>query len=822
MPKTLFLASACAALLLAAWLAFAPAGDSSDANELVPTAELQSAEGIELPVAPNTAAQAERLHTAQEDDRIDAEGPASTTCAPLFRPGDLWVRWIDREGRPAPAPRAMLTSLERAEDLVLEEDLVPEAVISRAEEIASGEALGQAEGEAEMHELALEPTEVHESEQLWRIEASTRIAAALREGRARIRVEGLFPRPSSLELAYDAARSTPLVLHLPPHGELVVVLDGGGLGLPPSTRCKFPLGNATSRRAGDFRVLEGRIDEEFRVPLVSLDEELEFGVIAFRGQLRDSHRIKGPVRDGEVRRIELGLGVTRPLLLVRLQDDRGAPLKEEQLHAQWTSGSSTLGATLRTTSDGRMLWTPAFEGEPPFVGDLELTRKTGAAARLRALAIPSNGLVDLGVLQLAIPRASFGGRVLDANGAGVARATVEIELVKIAGAAPAPEVPQLLHSAVREAAREATREADAELPPEALAEANAGIDEVLGRNRPQPRSVTLRTDELGRFAWNDPRAADAQNELRVAANFGFRASTPRIVRGGGTNVELALQDASDLGGHALLPEGAAFPIVLRLRAAADAPHARPEEQRTRLSPRSTFRFFNLLPGNYELEIEMTSADRSASFASLLTLRDLVVPAGGACADPRLEPIDLRELLGTFRFELRGAPSERSSGRDRIWCRRSDLTTGAWLELPCPRGDLYSWVLPRSTYDFVFDLHWARRISLRGLSAGQPLTWRPALRARLFLELAEESAEVHAERHWSEITFTMSGDPPLELEALEDEGAHELWLPRPGEVRIERELWGRDEEEGWTILRIAERTLTIRDQDEVQEFRVRLD
>lgn len=174
MPKTLFLVSACAALLLAAWLAFAPAGNSSDADEFVPTEEPRSTEVMELPVAPNPAAQAERLRTAPEDDRIDAEGPAPTTCAPLFRPGALWVRWIDREGRPAPAPRAVLTSLERVEDLVLEEDLAPEAVISRAEEIASGEALGQAVSEAELHELALEPTEVYESEQLWRIEASTR------------------------------------------------------------------------------------------------------------------------------------------------------------------------------------------------------------------------------------------------------------------------------------------------------------------------------------------------------------------------------------------------------------------------------------------------------------------------------------------------------------------------------------------------------------------------------------------------------------------------------------------------------------------------
>ncbi|MBK9386277.1 MAG: hypothetical protein IPN34_15810 [Planctomycetes bacterium] len=205
---------------------------------------------------------------------------------------------------------------------------------------------------------------------------------------------------------------------------------------------------------------------------------------------------------------------------------------------------------------------------------------------------------------------------------------------------------------------------------------------------------------------------------------------------------------------------------------------------------------------------------------MLTLRDLVVPVGGACADLRLDPLDLRPLLSVFTFELRGAPSERDPSRDRLWHRGDQARTNAWGSLPSAKGSTFTWILPRGARDFRFDFHRCRRIELRSTSEGCILTAAPAYRVRVEIGTPDSMQEQVPKDDAP--SFTMKGEPWVFIEANQiSAGIFEFETPIPGTMEICGPIAETEEEGDGFGGSSPSARIAIADTTELQEFRVQL-
>ncbi|MBL8897630.1 MAG: carboxypeptidase regulatory-like domain-containing protein [Planctomycetes bacterium] len=733
--RALFLAALALALVgVGAWLVFSPAPGESAPRALAESASSGASDAERALEAGVSTARAESLPASADDPEIEASasGADSPTCAELFRPGDLWVRWLDREGRPAPAPRARLEGSDPAE------------------------------------KLFVDPSRTQGSEQLWRIAPEDLVGQRLREQRLRLHILDLFPRTAYVGFAYEPPRRTPHELRLPPQGELVVVLQDGGLALPPELSFEVIVCDHLQARSHASK-LKGRLGEELCFSRLALGVDLMIRAEGFREQVVGMQLVLGPGFDGERRRAVLTFPAGAPVLTGQIRDDLGTPLAEQRLFATLRDSQNERKATLVTTKDGRFLWTilPVFGGNPPWRATLELSTRAGLKARVRELEIPAAEIVNLGTLELHARAAGLAGRVVERNGAPVANAQVEIEVLAQPGASKS----------------------------------------------------RLRTDEHGRFAWEDPRGNDSSNQLLVSAMKGFSASGLRTFPGGTNAIELVLEETGEIHGCALLPPGPISPIALQLRGIAPGAPAAIDRERTRLNVKGRFQWSHLAPGRYELEVAFASLVPNQAPVPLLTLRDLVVPAGGPCTDPRLDPIDLRAHLSTFTFELRNAPADRTLAKDDFWYRRCELLDTPWTVLHPPAEEALSWTLPRGTYDFVFELDRCRRIELRGRTEGAVIELQPSYRARVTFENYEQDASSSAVA-WYPV-FTTESELPVQLEARRiSPSIFELEPKMCGGVRIRAVAIGGIDE-GPELPSKGSARIEIADTTELQEFRVQL-
>ncbi|MBK9386276.1 MAG: hypothetical protein IPN34_15805 [Planctomycetes bacterium] len=381
--RAVFLASLAFALVgVGAWLVLSPAPGEPAPRALAESKSSGSSDAAGELRAELSTARAESLPASAGDPEIEASASRadSLTCAELFRPGDLWVRWLDREGRPTSAPDAVLVGREASDDLYWL------------------------------------PRHTRHAEQLWSIASRSEVVIALREQRARLRINDIFPREAFVEITYEPQRTTPHDLRLPPHASLVVVVENGALALPSNSSCKLSIANH-GERLRDHRERSGTLGAELSIPRVSLDTELELTAIAFRKQLQETRVVRTPSVDGQTARVILSFGTSAPLLRGMVRDDLGAPLAETTLHALLKRGHEETGATLLTTPDGRFFWSPELAGDGPWRATLALSTSAGLRATVGELEIPATGVVDLGTLELharspaAPERSSCGSRI---------------------------------------------------------------------------------------------------------------------------------------------------------------------------------------------------------------------------------------------------------------------------------------------------------------------------------------------------------------------------------------------------------------------------
>ncbi len=256
-----------------------------------------------------------------------------------------------------------------------------------------------------------------------------------------VAVDGVFAEPLEQTLSLDHWPNEPVRFDLPPTGS-VQVLVRDGLGKPDANRKRVELGldrddvwNSRWRRRGNelcFASCETRAGiAEF--PLVGLNLALRAEALIEPPQVALEVRGVGPIRAGELVKLDVG-GPTRiPVLRIRAVDLNSAPIRNTQLHVvtrisnakratgqiteQQTDGNGVFALTL--IPEWRVGWHRWF--------DIELDMRSDSDAPSAAFELDRDlelGVNDLGDVMLTPTPLIASGRVVDDDHRPIADAPV--------------------------------------------------------------------------------------------------------------------------------------------------------------------------------------------------------------------------------------------------------------------------------------------------------------------------------------------------------------------------------------------------------------
>jgi hypothetical protein len=416
--------------------------------------------------------------------------------------------------------------------------------------------------------------------------------------RLRARGRGEWLRPASVALALPLADpvvhpldlehvpAEPIELVLPPTGALdVVLVDERGAPWTPRTRV-FVERVRPEEPLRAFRFAELWTENGVgRLEHVGLGIELR---VVAEPEERDEVRaiVRGPERAGKSVEARIVVGAALPVIVGRAVDEVRRPLAHAQLEVRLHHGYGWSGRTTTTGADGGFRCELGGEEEHTLGATLELTARRATGETFHA-ELPSPrlqpGVHDLGELVLAPAPLVARGTVREPDGTPVPRAVVRL-------------VP----------------DADPGLP--------------WGG---QSLSPELRTDALGRF---EHRAVLDARTLGIDAEAEDFAFAPRVhAPVGADGIELVLERAGSIRVR-LAGIGLTDPI----------PELEREGQRmirSQWSHSGDVRFYQrLLPGTYSLAFGYSWS------AARVRIDGIVVRAGAETRDPRLDPLDLAELL----------------------------------------------------------------------------------------------------------------------------------------------------------------------------------
>lgn len=521
--------------------------------------------------------------------------------------------------------------------------------------------------------------------------------------RARLGVDLLLEPALTLEFASQPAE--PVRFRLPALGGVALtvldtdrqpVADGTqlelGLVRPGEARDVSPF--APDRRARRFELARGG---SARFEHVQLGHELELIVRLPAAVAERKSYFLGPTRAGEWLEHTLVLEQDQSVLEFRALEAPGRPLVETELElllslrASFTRNEHAQQA--RTDAEGR------FRLELP--GELQehdsrnlrvLARDASLGARVDLGRSFPPGLVSMGDLLLESAPLLVAGRVVDASGAGVSGAAIELE--------------------------------------QAITEDEEGRRFWYWEELPQE----LVSGPDGAFALH--ALLDAK-ELRLRARMGDGGSARVRTAVGTSALELRLERSGSLAGFLLLASSvptAALGLALAPEQAESQADVQPsdtqlfdlhtdEPQPGALEPDGSFALGGLLPGRYRFSV------RTESGAPLAEIPAVVIESGQECRDPRLQGLDLRASLHARRFTLLfPAPVSRLQGTLQY---HPSGEPGALRHLGFHENP-FVLVTELARFDGVLAVPGHRSVRLEDVGGDREIALIPALRVRLVL------------------------------------------------------------------------------------------
>ena len=399
---------------------------------------------------------------------------------------------------------------------------------------------------------------------------------------------------------------------------------------------------------GPWSKIEQRPDGQAEVPWMGLG--LRLRVEALIGEARcGSVSFQGPSRDGETVECEILVDDQPRTLAGRLIFANGEPWVST-LVAAYLVGPSGAGSSYNVKTDENGRFRLPITEEPssaqPFL--LKLAAKlpetfVGQASARVVIEdeVPQSGL-DLGDVVLDHGRVLLAGRVVDAGGQPIARATVDLRLAVHAiegNADPSSDRGKATRSHEPSLATTGTHSA-----PDGSFTFFAREEEQHGEGTPLSLTTSCR---------------------------GYVAEVARPVRLGEQDVVVQLSAAGSLEGTLDLPQGMALDeLELELIAAGGRKHSlRPSENR--------FRFESLAEDSYSLRVQSRHWRSLPDRPPLAQADGLQVIVGQTSRDPRLQPLlidDGRILVRVRVVDEDAAPISNAWVIHRNWESWTPLLT----------------------------------------------------------------------------------------------------------------------------------------------------
>ncbi|MBL8901320.1 MAG: carboxypeptidase regulatory-like domain-containing protein, partial [Planctomycetes bacterium] len=341
---------------------------------------------------------------------------------------------------------------------------------------------------------------------------------------------------------------------------------------------------------------------------------------------------EGPSAVGETKTVRVPLGRQRPVLTARFVDEQGQPLREAQLGAELRSGKQLLGVdTFRTDARLPVRWPLDLRALRASKLELHVWSPRVSPTRIRTIAVPTpitSATIDLGDVVCAEIPIRVSGIVVDAN--------------------------------------------DQPLP-------GADIGCFWKRLEPEEpvQLIATRTDAEGRFALRVP-AHDSPRVLQAKlTDFSFATVDP-IFAGSAEalSLRIVMRRAGSVVGRVLLADDAGAQQWKLGLFEADRGEPRWVKSMKFAAPEDRLLLEPVRAGTYILRFGTNAAviageNQDASDHSwLLEIPNVVVPEGGACRDPRLSSIDLREKLTQREVRVRNAEGQSRSHLPAVFALRT--------------------------------------------------------------------------------------------------------------------------------------------------------
>ncbi len=312
-------------------------------------------------------------------------------------------------------------------------------------------------------------------------------------------------------------------------------------------------------------------------------------------------RFAGPRTHGERVVVEVVLDQAAAVVVFRLLDESGAPLRERDVAWNLSVSSkfnrSANSGRLRSDAEGRIEYVVASPWGADTERVLHLTLESSQLfppqARIDLSRHFENGRHDLGDVRLGERPLVAAGRVVDAAGALVAGANVRV--VNLPG--------------------------------------KDGLWDDFDEE--------VECDAAGRFIVR----GEAKSEyVNVRASTRTAKSDELLCASGASDLVLTLVEGGRIAGRVLVDSPAVTTAVLARAVRTDGG----EYKVTGLKSDGAFALENLTPGDWTLTLE---ANGSQSDLPFIELTGLHLPSGAACADPRLNELDLRGRLSALTVEI---------------------------------------------------------------------------------------------------------------------------------------------------------------------------
>lgn len=430
-------------------------------------------------------------------------------------------------------------------------------------------------------------------------------------------VDALTRNASMVQIPTPHDPSIPVRVELPATGPVEVeVVEGNGDPVDETVFVQLGVdsGEAFERSTTKIQFFADPRRSDFSADGVARFEHVEVGLSLLVGAglenrgVFEQRRMEGPSTAGDERRLEVRLP-DRGLVKLRLVDLEGAPVADSRLVVRGRTSSSPDAVPERRSvqTDDRGLLSLMAEGEGGPWLDFEIEGRVDGTFSTAFVDLATvsmqTGPVDLGDIVLEPHPVVVTGVVLGADGSPVAGA--EVRPMKSYGQGDDPNAQNW-------------RWNRRVLPVVTDAEGRFEFREPIG-------------DETGRIGLLASKGARRGDQVSICAS-GDRGVIVRLGNSGGLEVRMTHADLDDIGRHVGL-------CLLR----ADAPI--PDTRTTSFSYDGQHEFTGLEPGYYKLLLEASGG------GPLHTIENLEVIGGAVCKDPRLDPLDLTQLLPVVRLTV---------------------------------------------------------------------------------------------------------------------------------------------------------------------------